>query len=291
MLQHLKLFTIVLVVLGTGYWGYLQLFSEDTEVPGLVVLEVEGLVEFTRGEGEGQALEVGTQLSENDQLHVGSEGRAVLGIGEGTRLHVDPNSTVQVLGIDGDGIRLELEEGRIQAKVQPGNPSVEIAHGSKTARTELGGFTMSVSGNDDVLVQSQEGVVGLSGFEDLEELAEGHYVHASPGEPIISADEAKALLLHIQWPGEEVRREAGIELQGTTLPNARLQALRGDEQIELRADSEGNFQLELELEEGQNTVQFTATDPLGRSTDDQMTLTVDSTPPSAVETEIQWVEE
>jgi len=205
-------------------------------------------------------------------------------------VQVESGTQIQVLGLDPDGIRLELGEGRIQAKVQPGNTAVEIAHGAQSAQTVSGAFSMSTEEDGGLLVRSEEGDTLLSGFGEVEKLEGGSYAYSAAGEPIISAREAQALLLNIQWPDLSAQREASIEVTGQTMPNIALRALSGDKAVDIRADEDGKFELELSLKEGKNTIELEATDPLGRSVGESRDFTVDSTPPATLETEIQWVE-
>jgi hypothetical protein len=265
MKPQLQLLAIFLVVLGAGYWGYLQLFEEEGEVPGLVVLEIVGDVQLNRGQTGGGEVTVGTELLQSDHLVVGAGGRAVLGLGEGTRLELDSDSTVQIVGIDRDGVMLELEEGRVQAKVQPGAPSVRVAHGAQSAGSEGGQFSFSATSEDEVLVRSSEGSVSLEGFGDLQTLEAGSYAKSVPGKPIISAEEAEELLLSIQWPEARARAEAESAVRGRTAPHAEVTLTVDGADTPVTANAAGEFSVDLDLQEGPNQIEIEAVDPLGRT--------------------------
>jgi len=219
---------------------------------------------------------------------VGADGHAVLGLGEDARLYVEADSTIRVMGVDNDGVVVELEEGRVKAKVKAGSPGIQVSHRDQSARTQGGAFSMSVSGQDEVLVQSEDGRVSLQGFGERSDLEPGHYVHAAPGEPIISAAQAEELLLHIEWPSEGRRRESGLALEGETLPNMRVQVQAGGQSFEARADDAGKFHVELQLQEGTNSVEVSAADPLGKRVAQERQFELDNTAPQAMDMGVQW---
>ena len=87
-------------------------------VLSLTLEQLDGAVSITR---DGRALDAraGLVLDTRDQLTTGELGEAVLGLGDETRIRVGPTSSMQVRSVDQEGVRLELEGGRIEATVRP----------------------------------------------------------------------------------------------------------------------------------------------------------------------------
>lgn len=299
MRQQWPLILIYIVVLGAGFWGYQVFFQEelseaqqvlDVEVVenGLTVLEVEGDVTFQAQEGNASSLTVGERIQEGERVRVGADSRALLGVGEGNQLVVEADSSIQIRGISSEGILVELEGGRVKAVVEPGNPAIEVAKGERSVRTQDGAFAMSYSETEGVLASAADGTVELTGFGEQRTLARGHYIHAAPGRPIVSADQAKALLLRIDWPDEEARRSKGLSLAGETLPNLPVSIRIGEQETEALADEDGRFVVDLELAEGNNRVEVVARDPVGNTVDSQNDIRVDTTAPMLQKVSVPW---
>ena len=142
MRRQLPLLLVVLVVLGAGLAGYQALFGPGDAVT-LSLIEVSGEVERVDALGGQESLELGAALSPRDQVRVGETGRAVLGVGEGSTLTLEPSSSIRVTQVERTGVRVELEEGRVQAKVGAGSPLLAVEREGQSVEVDDGEVLVS----------------------------------------------------------------------------------------------------------------------------------------------------
>ena len=270
----LTVLVVAVAVLALGLLGYRLVFGDEGLDP-LTIQRVEGEVQHVHG-GASQAAEVGGVLLPEDRLVAGADGRAVLSFGEESQLVVERSSALRVLGEGADGVRVELEDGRVQATVRAGDPALDVVAGEREVRSTDGSFQIAREA-DATWVQLDEGSLALTGFGDAE-LAPGQAIVAADGGEVSRPDER--LLLEVAWPEEEVPDEA-VAVSGQTDPGARVRIEGGVDVVEVFADARGAWRAEVRLSEGENALRVLATDPLGRSRESAFQLVRDTTPPTA----------
>src|SRR5687767_1668107 len=107
---------VVVVAFALGaVWRYL---AAERGTAVLVLVEVDGRVELTGPGRPAAAATEGTVLGPDDRLRTSAASRAVLSLGEGTRIRLGPTSSLVVQSVDADGVALELEDGQLQATVR-----------------------------------------------------------------------------------------------------------------------------------------------------------------------------
>jgi len=288
-LQTLLAATLVLIA---GFVGYTWLFDDAQDV-GLSVISATGEVRRFDGEGRAEDAEVGMRLRPDDELTVGANSAAELAVDAQTRVSLDAQSSIRVVGVDASGVRIELEEGRVSARVRPERTPADAATVSITSRgREVSAadadFTV-VAGDDGSLgVESSRGSVALQGFDDVVSLAEGSRLAAAPGQQAQTTPIPAALLLEVSWPEQELTRASQVPLQGITTPFAMV-TLRGAgaHSTRVRAGEDGRFTVSLPLEEGENPIEVAVQDVMGNRTQETHALTRDTEAP-AVNTEVDW---
>lgn len=287
MREQLPVLLAVAVVLLLGFLGYELLFA-PSETVALEVLEAQGEVERVGADGVGTAAVVGEALEVRERLRVGEGGRAVLGVGEGSRLTLESRSTIQVTRVEAQSVRVELEEGRVQARVRPGGTLLGIARGGQSVEVEDGRVAVA-AGEDGVLrVQAEEGRVRLGGFDEITELAAGERLSRGVGGEQIREPVPRELLLEVRWPKEQATREDEITVRGTAPPFARVQVRARGGSVVTRSDGRGAFSVVVALEEGENEVEVVVEDGFGGSTRSRHTVIRDTEAPQATSAEVVW---
>ncbi|HJN73398.1 MAG TPA: FecR domain-containing protein [Myxococcota bacterium] len=271
----LTVLVVAVAVLALGLLGY-RLFFGDEALDPLTIRRVEGDVRHEH-EGARSAAEVGGILLPDDRLLAGEGGRAVLSFGEDSQLVVDQSSALRVLGEGSEGVRVELEDGRVEATVRRGGPVLDVVTGDREVRADEGTFTVARD-DDSTWVQLDDGELSLTGFGEVQALRAGEAIVANDGGAATRLDEG--LLLEVSWP-EKATREESVEVAGTTDPGARVRIEGGYETVEVLADNSGSWRVEVRLREGDNALRVLAVDPLGRTRESPYELLRDTKPPTA----------
>lgn len=283
----LQIALAVLTVLILGLVGYRVLFAAGDEA-ALVLLEVQGSVTSTDAAGVAAAAVPGTPIDPRHSLVVGADGQAVLGLGEETRLTLSNDSSIRVLGVDGSGVRVELEEGRVQARVRPGSPRLTVSNRGRGVEATDADFTIGADGEGGLQLRADRGAVGLQGLGYLDSLAEGKVLTAVSGKEPVVQDIPIELLLEVEWPDAPATRDAEVRVNGRTDPYARVRLGRGETLTEVRAGADGRFRGSVPLEEGANRLRVEVEDALGNHAEDGKELERDSTAPTVTSTEVLW---
>lgn len=274
MRDALQIVVAATLVLLLGMLGFRWLGADTDPVP-LVFQQVQGEVTTLRGATPVPA-KVGDPLESSDRVSTGAGGRAVLGLGAGTRLELGESASLRVLGQGEDGLRLELEGGKIEARVRPDAGRVQIGAGGRLVSATDADFAMGLA-DGDLAVETTRGSTTLQGFDGQSELVAGQQVLVSSSGELITGPIPDSLLLSVEWPPEALTRADKLTVRGQTQPGTRVQVDGGARAV---ADASGNFALELELREGENSVVVQATDPMGRASRSTWTVRRDSTGPT-----------
>lgn len=271
----LTVLVVAVAVLALGLLGYRFLFG-DEDLDPLTIRRVEGAVQHVRA-GSANDAEVGTVLQAEDLLRAGEGGRAVLSFGEDSQLVVDESSALRVLGKGDDGLRVELQNGRVEATVRRGGPALDVVTGERSVRAEDGRFTIARD-DENTFVQLDEGELTLDGFGEIARLGAGETVVAREDGVTQRLDDD--LLLEVSWP-EEATRSERVALSGKTDPGARVRVRGGVEEVVVDADASGLWSAEVRLKEGENELVVLATDALGRTRESDFEMLRDTIPPTA----------
>jgi len=285
MRDFLQLLAAAAAVLLVGFGAYQLLFGSPVST-SLVIQQSSGGVEV-EARGERAAARVGGRLGEADLIVTREDGRAVLSIATGEEvgeLILERGSSLKVLGEDEDGLRVELQAGRVEATVQPGGRGVGVLAAGREVRARDADFAVVVreggEGARDVAAEVRRGRVALEGFGERLELEAGERVLAPAGEPVTALRVPEALLLQVAWPDKLRVREEALTIEGRTEPGARVFIEAGGERVE--AEVEGDrFTAVVPLVDGENEVVIEADGVLGDAARERREVVRDGQGPTA----------
>lgn len=287
MRQHGAAILATLVVLALGWFGYDRWFGAGKGAE-LILLDVGGEVLVSRpGEAPVPATS-GTEVRARDGVAVGEGGHAVLTIGAETRLTLGELSSIRVLEVSADGVRVELEEGRVSARVRPGSPSVSVASQGRVFSTSDGEFQAVVEEDGGLGVLALSGEVGVTGVEGANHLGQGNQLVSVPGAPAALSPVSSSLLLQVDWPASGPVRQDRVVIEGRTGPYARVNVANGRDSVGARADAQGVFQVDVPLAEGQNPLEVRATDMMGLEGSASGAVQRDTSAPAATSASVLW---
>jgi hypothetical protein len=283
MRDSVKTLLAILVVLAVGWIGYRVLFRPEPAGP-LLVEAVQGGVIFIEAGGARVEARPGVALAPMDRIETSENGRADLSFGESNTIAIHPGSAVKVLGVSPEGVRVELDGGRVQATVRPGRGSLGIVNEGREVVAQDADFAVGIGQGGLLAVESQRGTVVVRGVPDINRLAEGQRMSVTPDGTARLAAIPESLLLQVAWPDQARTREAEVSVRGRTDPGAEVRVGTSGRWTTVIAATDGTFEAAVPLAEGVNPVEVVSVDPLGRSQREEASLTRDSRPPpSAIE--------
>lgn len=287
MSERLRILLALAAILAVGAIGYRLLFPEDRAAP-LLVQAVEGSVfTFDRG-GRRTEVDPGLILQPAERLETARDGRAFLALGEGSTLTVEHGSSVRVLDVEADGVRIELDGGAVEATVRPERGSVGIVSGAREVVGRNGSFAVGLNSGGSLAVESHVGDVEVLGLDGVEGLNQGQRLMLlADGTPQVAAI-PESLLLEVAWPETARTRHAEVAVRGQTDPGAEVRVGASGRWTTVVADARGLFEASIPLQEGENPVQVVSRDPLGRSSEASRTVVRDSEPPTGATIEVQY---
>jgi hypothetical protein len=286
MREQIQTLLAAMLVLIVGFVGHTLLFSDSDEI-GLSVISTTGAVIRTDKDGLQEAAAPGMRLLPKDELTVGAQGAAELAVDEQTRMTLSSASSIRVVGVDAGGVRIELEQGRVTARVRPESPTLSITSRGRGVSATDADFDVAAGADGALGVESRRGELALQGFDDVVSIAEGVRVSAAPGLPAQAAPIPASLLLEVAWPAETVTRDSVVDLQGQTSPYATVTLLGADQPMTTRAGADGRFSTALPLQEGGNSVEVVVEDVMGNRERATWEIQRDTEAPS-VNTEVLW---
>lgn len=286
MTKELQALVVLLLILGVAWFGYGRIFGDDGG-NGLVVAAVEGTVRRVDNFGAEVAAEPGLELRPKDRIVAGAGGRAVLALGPDSRVTLEENSALRVLAADQSGVKLELEGGRVQAKIRPGSGPVGISSEGTSVTAEDADFTLVRRDDGTLGIVAERGVLGVGGIPGTEGLAAGQRLVAAPGGTALVSPVSEDLLLTVAWPPAARTRDDATEVRGHTEPNAAVRLGVDGAWVEVKADATGDFVTRVPLTEGSNEIRVEATSVLGSSVAVVHTVVRDTTAPN-VSTKIRY---
>lgn len=247
---------------------------------GLTVSNVTGPVERRTRPGEPwRPVRPGEVIHRNESLRTGSGGAAVLELQDHTTIWLWPESEVSAERIDDELARLGVAGGRLDLNVPVRRErSVEVAaEGGATAVTRGARFSIIVDGAHVATVATREGEVEVVSGTGRVRVPPGMQTRARPGQPPEVVEPIPTeLLLAVDWPSTTLRSRTAI-VRGRA-PVGVLVSVGGTRVV---VADDGTFEHTVTLSEGQNRLEVTAEDVMGRRvTRRSPPLRVDTRPPS-----------
>lgn len=260
MRQRIGLFLGAVVIIAAAV-GLVRYLSAGALPADLVVYEVVGEVRLAGPGRDAGHAKLGQALRVSDRVTTGAGSRAVLALGPDTRVRVGADASISVVAL-GEDVRLELEDGAVQAVVRPGSQSVRVGNRGREVAATNADFGVIIGDDGLMVVEPTRGVVLLGGVSEAA---------VEAGQRVVIRERAaeiglipSELLLRVAWPEAGVTRESSLRVVGSTAPGALVRATSAAGQVAARADGDGAFALEVGLNEGDNTVQLSAVDASGR---------------------------
>jgi len=287
MRQQLQLLVLIGLVMGLALVGYRVLFGERP-VFELTVVSATAARVGPQGAGRPGALGVGDIVDIDDVVSTGPGGSAAMQYGAGSQIMLGESASMRLLEADKSGVRIELDEGEVTARVREGAPPLDIANRGRTVRATDADFTVMVSRGGGLSATSTRGKLGLSGFDGIRGIVPGQAVHENHLQKPEIRSISESLLLDVEWPVEERTRRSEVEVTGQTNAYATVTVGRGDAAVVVRADRDGRFRATIGLEEGKNEVQLRVRDVSGREATRVQTVRRDSTAPVIQAAEVVW---
>ncbi len=266
MSREVRALFVVVLIFTLGAIGYRFLFGDDL-AERFRVVTVAGDVQHQHAGGATEPALAGAALETGDRILSGNGGQAVLGLGAGTRVTVDSRSSVRVLGITDDGVRLELEEGRVKATVRPSGGRVGVVSSGRQFGGDDADFTVARDADGTVAASAERGAIEVSGVDGVVELTAGEDLIVAPGGSPLRAPAAESLLLQVAWPSAGRTREREVAMAGQTQPGATVTVSGGARPVVVKAGKDGQFSARVPLAEGKNALRVSATSILGRTAD------------------------
>jgi hypothetical protein len=287
MKQQLQLLLLIFLIIVVGVVGYGVLFGSQSSHELMVVSARSATVQETK-KGETRALEPGMAVGVNAVVRTAKAGNVALQYGDGANLMLLSEATMTVLSADGAGVRVELEEGSISARVRAGMPPLGITNRGRAVNATDADFTVLVDKGGGLSAVARQGQLSLQGFSNTETLNTNEVLRAVPQQAPVVAVAPENLLLDVEWPDEPKTRAGEMELRGTTDPYASVVFGNGADAVRVRADRDGRFRATVALSEGQNDVELRVQDVMGREARQQRTVRRDSTAPIIRAAEVVW---
>lgn len=277
--KEIRALLVVAAIFVGGALAYKWIFGNDA-AERFRIVTVSGDVRHVDSRGGNEIATEGSRLSAGDRIVSGNGGRAVLGLGDNTRVAVDASTSVTVLGVNPEGVRIELDGGRVRATVRPGSGRVGVVASGREIVADDADFTAVRDDEGTLAVVSERGSLALLGVAGVSEIGAGDELLLPAGGSPLRAPASEALLLQVVWPAPPRTREREVELKGKTQPKAKVRVSGGAKPVTAVADAEGHFRVSITLAEGENRLAVVATNLLGRETEVQAQVVRDTTAPN-----------
>lgn len=231
----------------------------------------------------------GTALGEDQSVRTGDDGEARLDFGRGIEVQMSPRSEFAVRQLAEDLARIRLDQGRLQAAVDPAAQralQVEAMGGDAVARSQGGRFGVVADERGQLTVATERGSVRLTSQGVDVDVPAGQMSTAGPGRdgPSTPVVIPGSLFLKLRPAAATKTTRRQNVIAGKTSPGA-LAYIDG---APVPVDREGNFQLRVELREGANQFSVNVLDAAGRkaaATTDTIVLERKS---PGIETHVIW---
>jgi hypothetical protein len=263
-----------------------QVKADASAVVGAVVGEVQLRRHGTK---RWETAVIGTGLSEGDEVRTGLFAEATLHLRGASSVSVAANTNFVVGQEQISRSSFELAEGRIVAAI-PEESSREFEFRSRgseaVASAERGEFAMVTDGKGTVVVDARKGTVKLRAKGKEVKVSKGTRSVVAPNKPPADALPVPAsVALQVRWPPIKTD-QTQARLVGKT-ESAATVMING---IQVRADDQGAFSIDVPLREGSNHLVVSTTDVSGNTTVRKSPeIRVDTRPPDLkVDAEGLW---
>lgn len=281
MRQQLPVLLAFVGVLLAGWVGWWLLFVDGGSTR-VIVVAPSGVVERMDAGGQAVRLEDGDALEATETVRVRGEGSAVLALGEGSTLRLGSATSLRLVAVARDSVQVELEGGRVQARVKATGPGLRVDAGARSVAADDADFRMGVDATGTLAVEAERGQLQTSGIAGVETLAAGGALIVPRRGDVIEVAATEEMLLEVDWPSSPSTGPVAM-VEGQTTPHARVRV--GDREV--LADATGAFAVRLPLERGANDIEIVAQDALGRRQDVAQTILRPGAPPIG-RAEVQW---
>jgi len=229
--------SVILVAVGVALVFFLRPVMGDTQlvverIQGSAVIVADGVESYPQ---TGDVLPAGAVLSTDD-------GSVWLRSGPSTQVRVDPSTTVRVVAVGEAGLELDLASGRIQATVRGESGALRVGAFGKQVMATHAEFVLAASEDGHVDLRGISGDTTVSGLRGVHMVSAGETVHGFPSGAAV-ARATEDLLLDVEWPEPTI--ENHVRLQGTSAPGVKVEVVAGSRIEVLRADSSGQFGIDL----------------------------------------------
>jgi len=276
MRRWIMLVVALVAVLSAAWAGWVALFEASPDA-GVRIVQVRGQVDHIRPEGTGPA-EVGQPVRPRDRLVAATDGTAVLDFGGDAQLTVQETTSIEVVSVDASGLRVELDGGRVTARVRAGGRGLAVGADGREVRATDADFTVVRAPDDTLAVEAERGEVSTN-LPGAETIGAGNRVVAPRDRAALVAPAPDALLLEVAWPETTRTREAALDLSGTTEPGATVSIRTGTGLVTAGADPTGRWTASVPLTEGENQIQVSARGLLGQVAEVTWGVARDTTAP------------
>lgn len=287
MRQQLMLLVLIGLVMVMAVLGYRAFFGESPAHELMVVSARSASVQHA-GQGAGAGLSPGDIVGVSDVVRTDSDGAAALQYGNGAQLMLGEATTMRVLDADGSGVRIEVDEGTLTARVRAGAPPLDVLSNGRSVRASDADFTMMVSRTGGFSTMARRGLIDVRGVNGTARLAAGQVLHTDSNGAGFVGPVSDSLLLDVEWPEDEVTRLPTVAVAGVTDPFATVTVGEGEGAVKVRAGEDGRFEAQVGLAEGVNSVPITVRDVAGREATMIQTVRRDSTAPVMQSAEVVW---
>lgn len=249
---------LLVIVAAVALWSYA---GPDDGPTLLTVEQSSGDVARERGALEQRA-SVGMTIEPGDRLVTGPASAATISRAGRSPIQLDAETSVQVTRVDEGVVELEVQRGRVRARVRPDGGALRLQSAGRSILATDATFVFASDGEGGLSAAVEEGHVATAGVPGLGELSAGQQVVVMPDGAVRTSAIPDALLLDVQWP-DTVTTERVI-VTGRTEPGALVRVLASEVVGPVRADADGGFFVPVTLATGTNQVEVAVVDTLGR---------------------------
>ncbi len=271
------------LVIGLGAFNFLvapPVPSTPGQSAGALIGAAVGQVEVRRGgAARWTPAKVGEALANGDQIRTGRFSEATVNLRGASAVTISPTSVFVVGQEQLKRSSFELGEGQIVAAIpdEAGRQYEFRSKGSEAiASAEKGEFSLVTDGQGTVVVDTRRGSVKLRSKGKQVEVVRGKRSVVRPEQtPSDPLPVPTSVALQVRWPARKSIKTK-TRISGTTAAAAMV-TVNG---IQVRADAQGEFSLDVPLQEGKNQVVVNATDASGNSISRKSPeILVDTRPP------------
>ena len=235
MVQRFRLIVLIFLVMLFAILGYRARFG-DAPAHDLLVVSASSATVAGNAYQESVDLEPGQVIGVDHVVRTTQGGSAALQYGDGAQVMLGEVTVLRVLAADSKGVRIELDEGEVTARVRKGAPPLDVVSKSRSVIATDADFTVMVAKGGGMSVSAGRGEVQTRGFGQNGRLRPGMALHMDDDGTAAVAPISESLLLDVEWPEDEKTRLAEVEVTGRTDPYATVTVGTGAAAVRVRSD-------------------------------------------------------